>query len=185
MNRALSATLGSVLLAFVLAGCNGNEAAAPPSPASMTVDAVGHNCQMYVLDHEGPKAQIHLKGADAPLWFAEVVDAVAYLRDQEQSADVTAVYVSDMAKARAWTDPGKDNWIAADKAFYVIDGQKPGGMGTPEAVPFGTREAASAYVGETGGRIVALADIPDDYLRQQAQMSMGDTPVNHAPEHGG
>lgn len=102
MKTGWTSLLAGAALALMLAGCNGNEASAPPAPSTMTAEAVGHNCQMYVLDHAGPKAQVHLKGMEAPLWFAEVVDAVAYLRGAEHEADVTAIYVSDMGRASSW-----------------------------------------------------------------------------------
>lgn len=185
MKRRISFVLGSLVLASLVAGCNGQSASAPPAPSTLTADAVGHNCQMYILDHDGPKAQIHLKGADAPLWFAEIVDAVSYMRDKEQVDDITAIYVSDMAKAKTWNEPGNDNWIAADKASYVIGSHRLGGMGTPDAIPFGDREAAAAFVKKAGGKVVALADIPDDYLKQQAQMGMSGMPVKPTAPHGG
>ena len=175
--------VASLAILLALAGCDASKSSTPP-PARMTADAVGHNCQMYVLDHGGPKAQVHLKGADAPLWFAEVVDALAYLRGPEQEADVTAVYVSDMAKAASWGEPGVDNWMRAKDAFYVVSSRRLGGMETPEAIPFSTREAASAFVAESGGHVVRFDEIPNDYLKQQA--SMGDMDVRPAPiSHGG
>lgn len=37
-------------------------------------------------------------------------------------------------------------------------------MGAAEAVPFGERAAADAFVAQNGGRVVAFADIPRDYV---------------------
>ena len=179
MKTAWTSLFAGAALALILAGCNGKEAAAPPAPSTMTAEAVGHNCQMYVLDHPGPKAQVHLKGTDAPIWFAEVVDAVAYLRGAEHEADVTAVYVSDMGKARSWEEPGIDNWLKADAALYVIDSDRRGGMHTPDAIPFSDRSAAEAFMRAEGGRIVAFGDIPDNYLKQQAEIGMHAMPAAH------
>ena len=39
-----------------------------------------------------------------------------------------------------------------------------GGMGVPEAVPFAARDAAERFVAAHGGRIVALADVPESYI---------------------
>ena len=179
MKTGWTSLLAGAALALMLAGCNGNEASAPPAPSTMTAEAVGHNCQMYVLDHAGPKAQVHLKGMDAPLWFAEVVDAVAYLRGAEHEAEITAIYVSDMGRASSWEEPGIDNWMRAESGLYVIESRKRGGMLTPDAIPFGDRGAAEAFVREQGGRIVAFRDIPDSYLKQQAEVGMDAMPAAH------
>ena len=82
----------------------------------------------------------------------------------EKRGDVTAVYVSDMEKAPSWAEPGRDNWIDADAALFVIGSRQAGGMGMPEAIPFGSQKAADDFVAREGGAIVKLADIPDKYL---------------------
>ena len=82
----------------------------------------------------------------------------------EETAEVRAVYVSDMGRAKSWDDPGAENWIDAEKAFFVIGAAVQGGMGAPEAVPFADRAAAEAWRAEHGGRIATLDEIPDDYV---------------------
>jgi copper chaperone NosL len=148
---------------LALAACS-EEAQPPPKAVTMTEEAVGHYCQMLVLEHKGPKAQVHIAGQDHPLWFSQVRDAIAFLRSPEETAQVRAVYVNDMARAKTWDEPGVDNWIAADQAYFVIAGKMTGGMGAPEAVPFGDEAAALAHIATHGGKLVRLADIPDDYV---------------------
>lgn len=155
-----------VALALVLAGCK-DETAAVPQPVEMTDEALGHYCQMYLADHAGPKAQIHLEGYDRPLWFSQVSDAVAYVHDPEQIAPVAAIYVSDMAKAESWASPGTTNWVAAKEARFVIESSQMGGMGVPEAIPFGTEAAADAFVARNGGQVVAFDDVPETYVRPE------------------
>lgn len=146
---------------LALAGCR-EEAAAPPEPVKMSADAVGHFCQMNMLEHPGPKAQVHLDGLPgSPLFFAQVRDAIAYRRMPEQSHAITATYVSDMSHAPSWENPGRENWMIAAQAHYVIGSQRVGGMGAPELVPFSDRADASAFAARHGGRVVRLADIPD------------------------
>ena len=53
----------------------------------MTDEALGYYCQMYLADHGGPKAQVHEKGQEQPLWFSQVSDAVVYLRGGEKRGD--------------------------------------------------------------------------------------------------
>ncbi len=145
----------------LLAACQ-QEAAEKPEAVTMTEVAVGHFCQMNLLEHPGPKAQVHLDGlAGTPLFFSQVRDAVAYLRMPEQSHTIAAVYVSDMGNAPSWEEPGRDNWTLAETAHYVIDSGRAGGMGAPEVVPFADRPAAERFAAAHGGRVVGLDDIPD------------------------
>ncbi|MBP9950288.1 MAG: nitrous oxide reductase accessory protein NosL, partial [Cypionkella sp.] len=50
-----------ILLLLALPACR-DETAAIPQPLEMTAQTVGHFCQMNVLEHPGPKGQIHLEG---------------------------------------------------------------------------------------------------------------------------
>ena len=82
-----------ILALCLLAGCR--DEAALPQPVSLTSEAVGYFCQMNILDHGGPKAQVHLDFGP-PLFFSQVRDALAYQRMPEQSAAIRAIYVNDM-----------------------------------------------------------------------------------------
>ncbi len=146
----------------LLAGCQEQEAATVPGPISLTREAAGHYCQMTVLDHPGPKAQVHMAGYVYPLWFSQVRDAFAFDRMPEEIAEVTVIYVNDMGAAAAeWDAPGADNWIPAKAAFYVVGSDRRGGMGAPELVPFAERAAASAFAERHGGTVIGYADIED------------------------
>ncbi|WP_397544599.1 nitrous oxide reductase accessory protein NosL [Roseovarius salis] len=150
------------LCLVALAACR-DDTAEIPEAVTMTASAVGHYCQMNMLEHPGPKAQVHLQGLPgAPRFFSQVRDAIAYLRMPEQSHEIAAVYVSDMGAAPSWESPGRDNWIAAGSAVYVLGSGRVGGMGAPEVVPFADAVAADDFISRHGGRRVALADIPDD-----------------------
>lgn len=151
------------VLAFA-AACQPEIEAEPPRAVAMTAEAVGHYCQMNILEHEGPKAQIHLVGLQHPIWFSQIRDAVAFTRLPEETAEVAAIYVQDMAKAKNWTEPGADNWIDSREATFVINSSMTGGMGAPEAVPFGTKQAAESFISQYGGIAVAFDAIPDAYV---------------------
>ena len=151
----------AALALLALAACR-EETAALPDPAAMTEEAVGHYCQMGLLEHPGPKGQVHLSGMPYPLFFSQVRDAIAYQRMPEQSHMIAVIYVSDMGAAGAsWEDPGAENWIAADTAHYVVGSTIAGGMGAPELVPFSDPDRAAAFAAEHGGDVLRLADIPD------------------------
>lgn len=146
-----------VLALLALAACK-EEVAVLPDPVELTPEAAGYYCQMTLLEHEGPKGQIHLDGLPAPLFFSQVRDAVAYLMMPEQSHDVVAVYVQDMARAKSWAAPGLDTWMPASEAVFVVGSTKLGGMGAPEFIPFSDEAAARNFITEHGGELRRLAD---------------------------
>jgi copper chaperone NosL len=69
-----------------------------------------------------------------------------------------------MGAAPSWEEPGAANWVDARKAFFVIESRRRSGMETDEAVPFGNREAADAFVLSNGGRVVSFDQIPKTYV---------------------
>jgi len=152
----------ALLILLLLTACK-EETAAIPAPAPLTDAALGYFCQMEVADHPGPKAQIHLDGLPAPIFFSQVRDALAYLRSPERTAPVVATYVSDMGAAGAtWEDPGAGNWILLDGATLVVGSDRVGGMGAPEIAPFAERAKADAFISAHGGAVVPLSEIPDE-----------------------
>ncbi len=153
-----------LLVVFLLALTACKEEAQDISPVALTEDAVGHYCQMNVLEHSGPKAQVHLNGYPGkPLFFSQVRDAVAYARLPEQDGVILAIYVNDMGAVSAtWEDPGKTNWIDATTAHYVVGSTVEGGMGAPELVPFADPAKAAAFATLRGGTVMSLSEVPDD-----------------------
>ncbi len=162
-----------LMVLALLAACK--EEAAPPTPVAMTEESVGYFCQMNIMEHPGPKAQIHLASFPGkPLFFSQVRDALAYLRLPEQIDTVTGSFVSDMGVAANWAEPGAMNWIAVDAAVFVVGSDMRGGMDAPEVVPFGDQAKAEAFVAAHGGQIMALADIPAEALIDAAPEGEGD-----------
>ena len=144
---------------LLLAACK--EDVTIPLPVAMTADSTGYFCQMDILGHPGPKAQIHLATHPGkPLFFSQVRDAVAYLRMPEQIDTVTATYVSDMGAASSWENPGATNWVAVDEAVYVVGSDAKGGMDAPEFVPFDDPAKAQSFVALHGGQVLTLVQIP-------------------------
>lgn len=171
-----------VLAALTLSGCK-EEVAERPMPVVMTAEAVGHYCQMDLLEHPGPKAQVHLSGLPDPLFFSQVRDAIAYQRMPEQSHAIAAIYVSDMSRAATWEDPGPDNWIAAEEAIFVVGATVKGGMGAPELIPFADSEAAAAFIAVHGGEVLSLSHIPDDMVLAPVEFALDDE-GNFIPPEG-
>lgn len=166
MNRLAAACwLGLGLgLALCLGACNDKQAATTPAPHPLTAEAIGHFCGMNVLEHPGPKGQAIVASLIEPIWFSSARDAIAFTMLPDEPKDVQAVYVSDMAKAASFDKPGRDNWVDARKAVFVIGSHRKGGMGAEEAVPFSDRAAAERFASDNGGRLVTLAEIPRDYV---------------------
>jgi copper chaperone NosL len=155
----------AILSTALLLGCEGEQKQIPPAPLALTSEAMGRYCGMNVLEHPGPKGQIildaHLR---EPIWFSSARDTLAFTMLPEEPKDIAAIYVSDMAKAPSWEEPGATNWINAKDAFFVIGSTVRGGMGTEEAVPFSTRAAATEFAGKNGGRVVVFDEVPHDYI---------------------
>jgi copper chaperone NosL len=184
----------AVASALATSGCSEEQSAGEVRPVALTVDDTGYYCQMTVVDHGGPKAQIHLKSGGEVLWFTQVRDAIAFTRRPEEPRDIAAVFVSDMGlvsdtgfvsdmgRAASWEQPGADNWIRAETAFFVLGSAKAGGMGAPEAVPFATEAGAKALVAEYGGRIARFEAIPDEYVF--APVDVGAANAMRAGSHG-
>ncbi|MGQ3213406.1 MAG: nitrous oxide reductase accessory protein NosL [Shinella sp.] len=165
-----------VAMLALLSACK-EDVAHDTTPQDLTPETLGHYCQMNLLEHPGPKAQIFLEGNPAPLFFSQVRDAIAYMRGPEQVAPILAVYVNDMGNAGAtWDRPGDGNWITADLAFYVVGSARRGGMGAPETVPFFSREEAAAFAQAEGGHVLALADITDAMVLTPVETDTDDGP---------
>ncbi|MDZ4089474.1 MAG: nitrous oxide reductase accessory protein NosL [Tabrizicola sp.] len=164
----------ALLFVLLLAACQ-EEAAQNLDPLPLTPETVGHFCQMNLLEHEGPKGQVHLEGLPAmPLFFSQVSDLVVYLRLPEQSGTVLAIYVSDMgAEGATWAEPGIANWIDARTAHYVVGAAITGGMGAPEVVPFADPAEAQAFAAARGGMVMALDEIPDSAVTAPISAAAG------------
>ncbi len=151
----------ALLIALALiAGCREEAEFAPPGPVALTEEATSHFCMMEVAEHPGPKAQIHLEGLPDPLFFAQVRDGIAYLKQPERNARIAAVYVSNMSRAPSWEAPGAENWMPAKAAFFVVGADLTGGMGASEIAPFDSQEAARDFAVRHGGEVMRLDEIP-------------------------
>ncbi len=152
----------AVFLALLLLTACKEEAVAPVKAVELSPQTIGFYCQMEVLEHAGPKAQVHLDGLPgAPLFFSQVRDAIAYQRMPEQSHKILAIFVNDMGVAPSWDVPGAGNWLPLGDAVFVVGSDAMGGMGVAELVPFGDATKAADFAALHGGKVMRLADIPD------------------------
>lgn len=176
----------SLLATLILAtGCQKETAQGDkPVPIELTEEAAGHYCQMVILEHSGPKGQLHLVGFTAPLWFSQVRDGLAYWKSAEKTAEIAVLYVNDMGKAASWAKPGIDNWIDVEHAFFVVGSNARGGMGAPEIVPFGNEKKAKNFVVEMGGQVMRLAEISADMVLAPVELAPVDLakPIQSDPD---
>jgi copper chaperone NosL len=154
----------ALLGALTLSGCRDEQAETSPPPQKLTTSAIGHYCGMNVLEHIGPKGQILLASQTEPVWFSSARDAFSFTMLPEEPKDIRAIYVSDMAKAPSWEEPGESNWVEARIAFFVIGSRMKGGMGADETVPFSDKSAAENFATVNGGRVVTFDEVPRDYV---------------------
>jgi len=141
-----------VVLVLALAGCNDKKTAETAAPHELTGSAIGNYCGMNVLEHPGPKGQIILASRIQPVWFSSARDTLAFTMLPEEPKDIRAIYVSDMAKAPSWEEPGANNWVDAKQALFVVGSRIKGGMGADEAVPFRPRCRGQVRVRERRAR---------------------------------
>lgn len=161
----IRAALAALIVSLALAGCGDTSTPKPtPSAHELTAEAIGRYCGMNVLEHTGPKGQIILASQPEPIWFSSARDTFAFTMLPEEPKDIAAIYVSDMATAPSWEEPGPANWILAKSAFYVVGSRMKGGMGADETVPFSSWEAAEKFASEQGGRVVMFDEVPHDYV---------------------
>ena len=151
------------LLLLLVAGCQ--EEIITPDPVKLTRAAEGNYCNMIVIDHPGPKAQIFEKNQMQAIWFTSVRDALAYNILPGEAQQVLAIYVHDMGQADSWDKPQDHGiWIKAELAYYVIESNKRGGMGAKETIPFRDKISADQFAQDFGGQVVAYADISPEYI---------------------
>jgi len=152
------------IFACALAGCQDVAPDDLPLPIALTEEAAGHFCQMNILEHPGPKGQVHLDTFDHPLWFSQVRDAIAFERMPESIGRIQIIYVHDMGAALSWEEPGNANWIDVKQAFFVLGSAKMGGMGVPELIPFAEATAAEQFTARYGGSVLAYDDVTADMV---------------------
>ena len=154
-----------LLAVLPLSACREQKAEGPPPPPfELTRGAIGNYCGMDLTEHDGPKGQIILSKRATPIWFSSARDTIAFAMLPDEDKDIRAIYVSDMAKARDWRNPGVKNWVNARDAFFVTGSRARSGMGAEEAVPFSVEVSARQFAELNGGQVVRFAQLPRDYI---------------------
>ena len=156
--------LSPLILLLLITACEKTQPVEAPPAQTLSREANGYYCLMTVVNHSGPKGQIILSDKQEALWFTSVRDTIAFTLSPEEPKNIAAIYVNDMSTAD-WDNPGADNWIEANNAWFVLGSKLAGGMGAPEAVPFSTKEKAALFANKQGGSVYTFATLPDDYFQ--------------------
>ena len=77
------------------------------APNEMTAAAIGHYCGMNVLEHAGTEGADHPGEPEGAGLVLIGTDAMSFTMLPEEPKDIRAIYVSDMAKAPSWEEPGR------------------------------------------------------------------------------
>lgn len=179
MTRLWKALIAAALAAAVVTGCDDKPALKIPPPQEVSDTAIGHFCGMALAEHPGPKGQVFVADRKAPYWFSSAREVFAFARLPEEPKAILVIYVNDMGKATDWDHPEAGTWIQADKAWYVIDSAREGGMTGAETIPFGEEARARQFAATNGGQVVRFDEMPEDYIFRAAESA----PAAH--EHGG
>lgn len=115
---------------------------------------------MILADFPGPKAQIHY-ASGAPEFFCDTTEMFSVYLQPEQKTRIVAIYTQDMGRTD-WEKPD-GHWIDARQAHYVLGSSKMGSMG-PTLAAFARREAAEAFAGQFGGRVLQFAEVTPDMI---------------------
>ena len=158
------AIAGLLLSCLLVSACDkAPTSIAVPGPEEIQGQEIGYYCNMNVAAHKGPKGQIFLAGREQPLWFSSARDTIAFTLLPEEPRNISAVYVSDMGRAK-WDAPQAGTWVEARDAWYVVGSARRGGMGAPEPVPFALKAEAEAFSTQHGGQVFSYPDIPHEQI---------------------
>ncbi len=180
--RSPRSTLAVSVIAVALVACGQEQATEAPAAREIPAAATTYFNGMIVVNHNGPKGQVWLDGADEPLWFSSARDTIAFTMLPGEARNIAVVYVNDMGRA-SWDTPEPNTWIEAARAIYVIVSDRRGGMGAPEAVPFGDANQAEAFIARHGGRTVRFDEMPQDYILSSEEPAAHDGDMTPAPVH--
>lgn len=133
-----------------------------PTPVEFGDDTLCILDGLRLIDHPGPKAQIHWVGRDEPDFYCDTVEMFhLFLATQHRDTRIRALYVQDMSQAD-WYAP-RGEWMDARAALYVQGSSRMTAMGTTLA-SFSEASAADSFVREFGGQILRFADVDADMV---------------------
>lgn len=116
-----------------------------------------HLCGMLIGEFPGPKGEMYLRRDPQIKKFCSTRDMLSFYFQPENTHQTDAMFVHDMA-VTPWDNPDDKVFIDARTAWYVYGMNKKGAMGGTLA-SFSTRETASTFVVESGGKLLSFDQI--------------------------
>lgn len=168
-----------LLLALLApAGCEKRREVAEAFPVALTREAVCAVDGMVLLDHPGPKGQIHFADGSVE-YFCDVREFYQTWYDPDRRHRIRAGFLQPFDD-REWGSYA-GGWERPGELVYVLDSRRMGAMG-PTIVPFRRRAAARAFIGRAGGTLVAAealdaARVRDYARRVRERMRHGEMPA--------
>jgi copper chaperone NosL len=162
--RGATASPGTVLaraslaVLLLIAGCTAQPGTVQPQ--EITKATVCSLDGMLLMDHPGPKGQVHYDQGP-PDFFCDTKEMFAIYLRPEQRKRVVGVFTQDMGKAD-WSRP-EGHWIDAKAAFYVFGSTLHGSMG-PTVASFAREEDAQAFAKKNGGRVLRFENVTLDLV---------------------
>jgi len=146
------------LAALPVAGCG------DPAPGvqarELTPDTACSLDGMLLMDHPGPKGQIHYDHGPAD-FFCDTKEMFAIYLKPELRRRVVAVFTQDMGRAD-WDRP-LHHWIDARTAFFVAGSSRHGSMG-PTLASFAREADAQAFAGRHGGKVLRFDGVTPEMV---------------------
>lgn len=128
-----------------------------------------HTCtfdSMTLIEYNGPKAQIVWKDKKRS-YYCEAREIFYEITDNIKNKQIKKIFVQDFSNLE-WGSY-INNWIEAEKAYYVIDSTKDGAMGVTY-VPFSNLDCAKNFMKKYGGKILNYKSINNDILTSSNEL---------------
>jgi nitrous oxide reductase accessory protein NosL len=117
-------------------------------------------CGMHIANHSKWLAQIHYDNLGDTRFFDGVKDMMVYYFNPEKFKDTPPGMIRDLFVK----DFHSLAWLSAKESFYVVGSEVRGPMGD-ELIPFGSKDAAEAFLKKYNGKeIVTFEQITPELI---------------------
>ncbi len=130
-----------------------------------------HLCGMVISKFAGPKGELYDRSGHVQK-FCSTRDMFSWYLQPENLNSTQEIYVHDMGQA-SWKNPNDKYLISARTAWYVVDSDMKGAMGSTLA-SFKQKADAQNFILKHGGKLLPFKDITLDLMTKiNRQMMSG------------
>lgn len=121
---------------------------------------------MVIMNYPGPHSQIVFKDGHHDFYcdLFEVMPLILRKAERERMGKIYVQAFDDKKWGSYHTD-----WLAADKAYYVIDSRKTNAMGI-SYVPFKSKQQANSFQKQYGGEIRKFSQLTNAVVKHSYQL---------------